>query len=69
MATYKQFKNLVNRALPDGNNHFCIGGNLLYKSDLAKLDDLPVTEYGVEYIDNENGDCERLFCVTAREES
>lgn len=69
--TYGQFKALVNRTFPEGTNRFSIGGGVLLKlSSLSdeKLNSLTVKSYEEEYYEDENGDPERWFFVTAKEQ-
>jgi hypothetical protein len=70
--TYGQFKEIVNRTFPEGTNRFSIGGGVLLKlpswSD-EKLNSLTVKSYEEEYYEDENGDPERWFFVTAEEQA
>lgn len=68
--TYGQFKTVVKNTYPEGTNHFSIGGKMLYHlpswSD-EQLDALEVKDYEEKYYEDDNGDPERWFFVTAKE--
>lgn len=70
--TIGTFKAVANRTYPDEKCHFGIGGAILYRmtswSD-EELNKLTVGKYEQKDYEDDNGDIEHWFFITAKEET